>query len=357
MRRESEFDFEKLFELTPDLLCIAGYDGYFKKVNSAVAKTLGYSKEELHNHPINDFIHPDDLSKTADMRGRLINKHVMVNYENRYITKTGQTVWLSWTSKAAEKGDFIFAVAKNISEKKREEKERISHLGDLSERNKNFEKLSYTTSHDLRAPLDNILTIIQLIDSEELGQQNAELVNLLGRATMGLKSRLSKYIDDLDTSHTVKVKIETIDFKGSLNEVLFSLKHLIETSQATIHSDFKEVEGVLFNREYMESIFLNLVSNAIKYSRPDVPGDIRIYSKFENKRTVLFVEDNGMGFDLTRVKDRIFGLHQTFHKNADSRGIGLHLVYTHITSLGGTIAVESEVNKGTKFRITFVGSH
>ncbi len=70
-------------------------------------------------------------------------------------------------------------------------------------------------------------------------------------------------------------------------------------------------------------------------------------------KTELIFEDKGMGFDMKKVKDKIFGLHQTFHHNEDSKGIGLYLVHTHVTSLGGNISVESEVDKGTKFTITF----
>lgn len=349
------FDFEALFELSPDLLCLSGYDGYFKKVNSSVVKTFGYSFEELYARPINDFIHAADLQKTDELREGL-NKNVsIVNFENRYVTKTGEIVWLSWTSKAAEEGGLIFAVAKNITDKKREENDRTSHLADLSQRNKNFQKLTYTTAHDLRPPIDNILAIIQLLDPTELGEENGELLGLLGMAAAQLKTRLNTYIDDLSKSHLVKVKIEWIDFKSCLSGVTASIRHIIETSKATIKTDFSEIGNVLFSKEHLESIFLNLLTNAIKYARPTVPPEIAIYSKSENGQVKIYLEDNGMGFDLEEVKDKIFGLHQTFHKNQDSKGIGLYLVYTHITSLGGTITVESEVNKGTRFIISFSG--
>lgn len=352
----SVYDFERLFELSPDLLCIAGFDGRFRKVNSAVNRTLGYSSEELYASHINDFIHPDDLQKTSKVRKMLTDNHSLVNFENRYITKTGEIVWLSWTAKAAEEGDIIFAIAKNITSKKREEHERISHLANLSERNQNFQKLTYTSSHDLRAPIDNILSIIQLMDLKELGDRNGQLVGLLGRATDQLKAKLDNYIDDLGKSHLVKVKIESVDFEKCLNEVLGSIGHLIEASGAIIEVDFTEAQGVLFNREYLESMLLNLISNAIKYARPTVRPEISIRSKMEDGQVLISVQDNGLGFDLDRVEDKIFGLHQTFHGNPDSKGIGLHLVYTHISSLGGAISVESEVNKGTKFIIAFSDS-
>src|SRR6187402_1088116 len=92
------FNLELFFELSPDLFCIAGYDGYFKRVNLAVAKLLGYSYEELFAKPINEFIHPDDRDITSQNRDNLKNSIPLLNFENRYITKTGDIVWLSWTS-------------------------------------------------------------------------------------------------------------------------------------------------------------------------------------------------------------------------------------------------------------------
>lgn len=144
-----------MFEIYPDLLCFAGYDGYLIKINSAVSETLDYSFEELYSNPINNFIHPDDRDKTSSIRQRLINKNSIINFENRYITKSGQVVWLSWTAKASDKDEVIFAIAKNITSKKKEEIDRVNHISKLSSKNKNLKNLSYTTSHDLRAPIDN----------------------------------------------------------------------------------------------------------------------------------------------------------------------------------------------------------
>lgn len=92
------FDYELFFELTPDLLCIAGYDGYFKKVNQAVSEVLGYTLEELYSNPINEFIHPEDQINTTQVRKLLHQSQPLLNFENRYVKKSGEIIWLSWTS-------------------------------------------------------------------------------------------------------------------------------------------------------------------------------------------------------------------------------------------------------------------
>jgi PAS domain S-box-containing protein len=113
------FDLEYFYELSPDLLCVAGYDGYFKKVNPSVSKTLQYSNEELFSRPINSFIHPDDQSITHQKRESIKRDIPLVNFENRYITKNKEVVWLSWTSMPIKRDKLVFAIAKNITYKKK----------------------------------------------------------------------------------------------------------------------------------------------------------------------------------------------------------------------------------------------
>jgi PAS domain S-box-containing protein len=123
------FDLEYFFELSPDLLCVAGYDGYFKKINPAVPKTLGYTYDELFASPIDSFVHIEDRNITAKKRESIKNDNPLLNFENRYVTKSGDIVWLTWTSMPIKKDRLVFAIAKNITYKKKlEEYRRIAGL-------------------------------------------------------------------------------------------------------------------------------------------------------------------------------------------------------------------------------------
>ena len=113
------FDLEYFYELSPDLLCVAGYDGYFKKVNPAVSKTLGFTNQELMSRPINSFVHPDDQNITHDRRESIKRNIPLLNFENRYVAKNNEVVWLSWTSMPIERDKVVFAIAKNITFHKR----------------------------------------------------------------------------------------------------------------------------------------------------------------------------------------------------------------------------------------------
>ncbi|RBQ08924.1 PAS domain S-box protein [Pedobacter miscanthi] len=129
LKSQQVFDLEYFFEVVPDLLCIAGFDGYFQKVNPAVCRVLGYSQAELFASPISDFIHPDNRDRTAEKRTALLQGRSLFNFENRYLTKSGAVVWLSWTSVPIQKDSLVFAIAKDITYRKQlEEYERISSI-------------------------------------------------------------------------------------------------------------------------------------------------------------------------------------------------------------------------------------
>jgi PAS domain S-box-containing protein len=351
---DANFKYELFFELSPDLLCIAGYDGYFKKINPAVPMLLGYSLEELYARPINDFVYEEDKDITAQVRLELTKAKPLRNFENRYQTKAGGIVWLSWTSLPVESDKLIFAIAKNITHIKKQEAERNALLADLTQINQELKQFTYTTSHDLRSPVNNLLSIFSLLDVSQIhDQQTAKFIEIMKLAGDQLRQTMDNYVDVLIEKHKVQANIEEIDLAENLQEVLESIGSLVQSSGATIHVDFSVMPVFKFNKVYLKSIFLNLITNAIKYARPDLLPEISIYSEQENGQNRLVVADNGQGFDMEKVKDRLFGLHQKFHDHADSKGIGLYLVHSHVTSLGGKISVESKPNEGAKFIISF----
>lgn len=354
MDKEILHKLEIFFDISPDLFCIAGYDGYFKRINPAVSVLLGYSEEELFSSPINDFVYPEDREITAEARKKLTKSHPLLNFENRYLTKNGETVWLSWTSMYMEKEELIFAIAKDITLKKSLELERNLLLQNLTDINQKLKNLSYTVTHDLRAPVNNIVSIFQLLDFSKIEDtKTLKLIEVLKLSSDNLNKTLNDYVDILYGEDKKNQEIEKVNFGETMEIVLKSIPSLIKNSHTTFKYDFEELKEVEFNNTYMASIFLNLITNSIKYAKPGVAPVISIKTSIQKDRKKLIFEDNGLGFDMDKVKDKIFGINQKFHDHKDSKGIGLYLVYNHIKSLGGDINVESQVNVGTKFTITF----
>jgi PAS domain S-box-containing protein len=351
---EGNYLLEHFFELSPDLLCIAGFDGFFKKINPAFSKLLGYTNEELFSKPINEFIYADDREITEKFRDELKKNKPLLNFENRYVTKSGELVWLSWTSMPIDGEKVIYAIAKNITHNKKLEEERNLLLTNFTRINKDLKKLSYTNSHDLRSPVNNLLSIFSLLDVSKIEDpETLQFIEMLKLTTENLSQALNDYLDVLILEENNIAQIEKLDLNESLNVVSSSINSLIQNSKAIINVDFSELEKINFNKAYLESIFLNLITNSIKYAKPGHFPIISLYSRKINGISQLVFSDNGLGFDMDAVKDKIFGLHQKFHNHIDSKGIGLYLVYNHITSLGGTITVESKINEGTKFIISF----
>jgi PAS domain S-box-containing protein len=348
------FNLELFFELSADLLCIAGYDGYFRRISPSVSKLLGYTNDELFAKPIHEFIYAEDRDITAKHRSNLINDKPLLHFENRYVTKSGELVWLSWTSMPVDSEKLVYAIAKNITHKKKLEDDRNTLITNLTKINDDLKLLTLTASHDLRSPVSNLLSVFNLLDVSKINdEETREFINILKSATESLKDTLNNYVDVLNQKEGLNVHTEKLDLKDCLNVVLQSLNSLIQDSRAKIQVDFSEVEKIKFNRSLLESIFLNLITNSIKYARPDHFPVITIYSRKTDGVDQLIFCDEGQGFDMDYVKDKIFGFRQKFHDHNDSKGIGLYLVYNHVTSLGGKIAIESEVNKGAKFIISF----
>jgi PAS domain S-box-containing protein len=347
------FNLDLYFELSPDFLCIAGYDGYFKKINQTVSKTLGYSKAELLSRPIHSLVHHDDQVETARTREKILNNAPLLNFENRFVTKSGEIVWLSWTAMPVKTEEVVFAIAKIVTHRKEIDNNRNQLLKTLTKANRDLKQLTYTASHDLRAPVNNLLSVFHTMNLSRIkDEETLEFVNILKSATENLKDTLNNYLDIL--SNIEVLELETgIYFQDCLDNVLKSLGSLLQETNTTIHADFSALPKINGNRTHLESIFLNLITNSIKYAKANCCPVISMTSRHEGNARMLIFEDEGIGFDMDKVKDQIFGFRQKFDEGSGNKGIGLYLVRSHVDSLGGSIAVESKVDEGARFTITF----
>jgi PAS domain S-box-containing protein len=348
-------DVSRFFDLSADAMCIAGFDGYFKKVNRGFAHMLGYTEEELYARPVNAFIHPEDISLTSQHRDLIRAGKPLVHFENRYIAKSGEHVWLTWTSTPYPEQELVYAIAKNITHLKKMEEDRNVLLSNLTLINQDLKMMTYSTTHDIRTPVNNLITSFSLLDISKVHDADTvEILNLLKLASEGLSSTLDVYVNSLIRSAKKQDTFVEIEFQSSFDQVMTSLSTLVSSSNTTIITDFSKAQRVSFNKAYLDSIFLNLISNSIKYRRPGVDPVIRITSSKTVDGTQLNISDNGVGFDMQKYGDKIFGFTQRFHGNQDSKGIGLYLVHSYVTSLGGTIRVESTLGEGSTFTILFL---
>lgn len=345
---------DPFFEFSPDLLCIAGFDGYFKRINPAVSKLLGYTEEELYSRPINDFVYEKDKNITDRLRDNLRRDVPLLNFENRYQKKNGEIVWLAWTSIPIASSQLVYAIAKDVTHKKTHEEDRNKLIADLSKLNNELKQINYTTAHDLRSPVNNLLSVFGLMDISKIQDaETLEFIEILRLSTENLKETLNKYVDVLSQRNNHNVGTQILSLEEVVQSVIRSLSALIQDSGTTVNINFQEADEISFNKAYLESIFLNLVSNSIKYARSGIAPVISVKSRKVNEFIQVVFTDNGQGFNMEQIKDKVFGLNQKFHNYSDSKGIGLYLVYNHVTSLGGHITLDSKPNEGATFTITF----
>jgi signal transduction histidine kinase len=198
------------------------------------------------------------------------------------------------------------------------------------------------------------MTVFDMLDKSKINDgETLELFEILKLTGESLAASLNNYVDVLSEKGSDYIETEEVYLEEHLNNVIKSIASLIASSKTSIKADFSKVQSVKFNKAYLESVFLNLITNSIRYSMLDTAPVITIRSEITDGKPQLLISDNGLGFDMNKVKGKIFGLNQTFHDNIESKGVGLYLVHSQITSLGGEIEVESKVNEGTRFLITF----
>ena len=248
----------------------------------------------------------------------------------------------------------IVGISSDISDRKKQEIELKNYTMELIAANKGLEQFSFIVSHNLRAPLANLLGIADLMHENDLSSQvkeqlMQELLNNIGR--------LDEVVKDLNTILRVKTEMNEnkvkIDLSELVNSIKWSIDHLIQEEGVEIITDFSAQPEYTSVKSYLHSIFYNIISNSIKYKQPSKQPIIRISSKIEDDQVVFIFEDNGLGMDLEKRADQIFGLYKRLHNHVEGKGMGLFMVKTQVESLGGKITVESAQNKGSRFIIKF----
>jgi signal transduction histidine kinase len=231
--------------------------------------------------------------------------------------------------------------------------ERDQLIEDLTSRNQDLNQFAYITSHNLRAPLSNLIGLIDILNYDHLDDYNKTIVDMFRDSAFKLNETIYDLTQMLSIKSNKKIIVETVSAPNVFKKVCNYFNKQIHKLGIYIHTDF-QCEMIPFPKSYLESVLMNLMSNAMKYCSVNRPLRIQIITKVnEGGNTVLIFTGNGIGIDLTRYKDKIFNLNQRFHSHVNGSGVGLFITKTQVTSMGGKIEVESEVDKGTTFTITF----
>lgn len=240
----------------------------------------------------------------------------------------------------------------DITKRKIAEEEREKMISDIIQRNKDLQQFSYIVSHNLRAPVANMLGIAEALKDDSL---DAETREKFTKGVLVSVMQIDNVIKDLNTILQVKKEIvekrEPVSLSALVEDISADMDDLIRKHEATIVTDFSEADELLTVKNYLHTIFSNLLSNSIKYRQPGRPPVIQIKTARRTRRLVITFKDNGMGIDLSKKSRHVFGLYKRFHPHIEGRGVGLFMVKTQTEALGGKISINSEPGKGTEFRI------
>jgi PAS domain S-box-containing protein len=233
-------------------------------------------------------------------------------------------------------------------------KELHNYTKELVISNTELEQFSYIISHNLRAPVANIMGLaLEMKDESHTGDTK----RMLNDALMVSVNLLNNVIVDLNTILKVKKEIsekkELVNFTHLVDDIKLSIKNLMATEQVEVKTDFIQANELLTLKSYIHSIFFNLISNSIKYRRAEQTPVIEISAFKKDGNLIITFRDNGIGIDMSKRKDQVFGLYNRFHQHVEGKGMGLFMVKTQVETMKGKISVESKVNEATVFTISF----
>lgn len=225
--------------------------------------------------------------------------------------------------------------------------------------NKDLDNFIYTASHDLKAPISNIEGLITILKKRLMSKSITaeDLDPILAMINESIKRFKNTLIDlteiaKVDSESEQVLELIKISFKSTLDEVKSTVSDLISDYQATIVEDFSQAPEVLYVKKNLRSIIYNLLSNAIRYSSPERKPFIEVSSSKEGAFVVLKIKDNGLGIK-KEDQEKIFGMFKRLHNHVEGTGVGMAIVKRIVDNTGGKIEVESELGKGSEFKVYF----
>jgi PAS domain S-box-containing protein len=370
----SENRFRSLFDNATEALLLLDFEEkQYIDANSQAVSLFGYSKEELKNLKLGELspINQGDGRNSKLLSFEFMQKAVAgenVVYEwiirrkdGRLVPCEVRLVKLPYNDRTIIRTSIIDITERkkaehllNLEKRKLQEsnKELIQLNYQLEQQTNQLQEFAYISSHNLRSPAGNIRALLDFYNSDPSEENLSLFLDKMDIVSDDLMDTINDLAEVVKIKNEVAKEVGTLNLKKLIDKAIDSLSEKIKQKKAEINLDLGDVQTIEASKPYMDSILLNLMSNAIKYSKDDIPPKISITAKKKNGEFELTFRDNGLGIDLTKFGSKIFGLRKTFHRHKDSRGVGLFITKAQLEAMKGTIALESTPNVGSTFRIT-----
>lgn len=356
--RISEEAFRGNFENAAIGMALLNEKGKWIKVNQSLCNIIGYTEQELMQITFQDITHPEDLDADLKLLNELIAGDIdFYHIEKRYICKNGDIVHITLAASLVrddnQKPLYFISQIIDITSQKRAEEEIQSLLLVTKDQNERLKNFAHIVSHNLRSHSGNIAMMLDLLHYENTDLAENEIIQLLDTASNNLKETIAHLNEVVLMNTTINDNLIDVNLKNSIASGIQNLQALINSAHVEIQNEIQNDVFIKGIPAYVDSILLNFLSNAIKYRSTIYPPTIKLSLVNKKNQAVLCITDNGIGIDLKQNGDKVFGMYKTFHGNEDARGIGLFITKNQIEALGGKVEIESEINKGTTFKIYF----
>lgn len=351
MIKDDIYQYKLLFDSSIDLLCIAK-NGYFLKVNKAFTKLLEYSETELYSKPYTEFIHPDDINKTNTETFQLLNGINCVSFENRYITKSGKVIWLSWNGYPIE--GVVYASARDITAKKEFVKELLDAKDIAQKESKIKSTFVANISHEIRTPINAIIGMTSLLETTELNKEQSEYLATIIKSSGILLSIINNVLD-ISKIECGKMSLDilTINIIDLLTNIEKYYTDLIIKNNIKFNLFINNNVPKMIKADSvkLQQIITNLLNNSIKFTEK---GYIYLIVSLENGYIKFQVKDTGIGIT-EEYQQKLFQPFQQANNSTTREyggtGLGLSICKNLVNLMNGNIYLKSTVNFGTT--ITF----
>lgn len=339
------------------IVLITNANGLITYANENCLAITQFSLDELLNNDLNFLDSGYHNEAFFNEMWNTIQIGAIWKGEIRNKNKSGQYFWVDCTIVPFLDNDGkpyqYISIQRDITLTKNAEIELNNSFSLVNEQNKRLLNFSYIVSHNLRSHTSNIISILNFLEKEDSPTEKDELMHHLKRVSLSLNDTLFNLNEVVSIRNNINLVIEPLNLLEYIQHALRILEEQIILKNVIISTEVDKNIMVDYNPAYLESILLNFISNAIKYSSPERQAKIELSLIHENEELGLKISDNGVGIDLKKNGDKLFGMYKTFNNNADARGIGLFISKNQIDAMGGRVDVESVLGKGSVFKIVF----
>ncbi|WP_232520965.1 PAS domain-containing sensor histidine kinase [Flagellimonas nanhaiensis] len=247
----------------------------------------------------------------------------------------------------------LIGISMDITHLKKKEDQLRDLINVTAVQNKKLINFAHIVSHNLRSHTANFSMLLEFLVKEDDETEKERILAMLSQASDNLMLTLSDLNQVVDINTNINLEKKSVKINDVIHKVQQDLSTFLTKNQIEIKNTIPDDLSVLCVPAYLDSIVLNLMTNAVKYRSPDRKPTITLSVKKHRKKIILSFEDNGLGIDLEKHGKKLFGLYKTFHSRKDARGLGLYITKNQVEAMGGTITVSSQVNKGTTFKVYF----